>query len=79
MKILSFGSMNIDNTYSVDEFVQPGETMTAKNLSKFCGGKGLNQSIALASAGADVAHFGCVGEDGDILLCLKAVVSIPIQ
>lgn len=42
--------------------------MTAKNLSKFCGGKGLNQSIALASAGADVAHFGCVGEDGDILL-----------
>ena len=43
MKILSFGSMNIDNTYSVDEFVQPGETMTAKNLSKFCGGKGLNQ------------------------------------
>ena len=68
MKILSFGSMNIDNTYSVDEFVQPGETMTAKNLSKFCGGKGLNQSIALASAGADVAHFGCVGEDGDILL-----------
>lgn len=68
MKILSFGSMNIDNTYSVDEFVQPGETMTAKNLSKFCGGKGLNQSIALASAGADVAHFGCVGEDGYILL-----------
>lgn len=68
MKILSFGSMNIDNTYSVDEFVQPGETITAKNLSKFCGGKGLNQSIALASAGADVAHFGCVGEDGDILL-----------
>lgn len=68
MKILSFGSMNIDNTYSVDEFVQPGETMTAKNLSRFCGGKGLNQSIALASAGADVAHFGCVGEDGDILL-----------
>ena len=68
MKILSFGSMNIDNTYSVDEFVQPGETMTAKNLSKFCGGKGLNQSIALAAAGADVAHFGCVGEDGDILL-----------
>lgn len=68
MKILSFGSMNIDNTYSVDEFVQPGETMTAKNLSKFCGGKGLNQSIALAAAGADVSHFGCVGEDGDILL-----------
>lgn len=66
MKILSFGSMNIDNTYSVDEFVQPGETMTAKNLSKFCGGKGLNQSIALASAGGGRCSFRRVGEDGDI-------------
>ena len=68
MKILNFGSLNIDNTYAVEHFVQPGETMTARELKRFCGGKGLNQSISLAYAGADVCHFGCVGSDGDMLI-----------
>ena len=68
MKILNFGSLNIDNTYAVEHFVQPGETMTARELKKFCGGKGLNQSISLSYAGAAVRHFGCVGSDGDMLI-----------
>lgn len=68
MKILNIGSINIDKTYTVDHFVQPGETLTSENLEVFCGGKGLNQSIALAAAGATVSHLGAVGTDGDFLI-----------
>ena len=67
MKILNFGSLNIDKVYQVDNFVRPGETISSKNLNFFCGGKGLNQSIALAKAGADVWHAGCIGNDGQML------------
>ena len=67
MKILNFGSLNIDKVYQVDNFVRAGETISSKNLNFFCGGKGLNQSIALAKAGADVWHAGCIGNDGQML------------
>ena len=68
MKILSFGSLNCDYVYSTDHFVAPGETISALKRETFCGGKGLNQSISLAKAGANVFHAGCVGDDGDILV-----------
>jgi ribokinase len=68
MKILNFGSLNIDYVYSVDHFVEPGETILANDLKTFCGGKGLNQSIAIARAGGEIYHAGCVGQDGQILL-----------
>ncbi|MDR3552645.1 MAG: ribokinase [Clostridia bacterium] len=67
MKILNFGSLNIDYVYSVEHLVQPGETIPSRKLEIFCGGKGLNQSVALARAGADVFHAGMVGSDGAIL------------
>jgi len=68
MKILNLGSMNIDNVYQVDEFLLPGETKLSRGLDLFCGGKGLNQSIAAARAGGEVWHAGLVGEDGAMLL-----------
>lgn len=68
VKILNFGSLNLDYVYSVDHIVQPGETISSTGLELFCGGKGLNQSVALARAGAEVYHAGMVGPDGDILL-----------
>lgn len=68
MKILCFGSLNIDYTYRVDYFVQPGETLAAESLQVFSGGKGLNQAIALARAGAETCMAGAVGEDGRFLL-----------
>lgn len=68
MRILNFGSLNIDFVYSVDHIVQPGETISSRRLDVFCGGKGLNQSIALAKAGARAAHAGMVGADGEMLL-----------
>ena len=68
MKIINYGSINLDHVYQVDHIVQPGETLLAADQNLFCGGKGLNQSIALAKAGAKIYHAGVVGEDGDILL-----------
>lgn len=68
MKVLNFGSINIDYVYKVDHFVQKGETISSSNLSIFSGGKGLNQSIALSRAGADVYHAGVVGIDGTFLI-----------
>ena len=68
MKVLCFGSLNIDYTYRVDHFVGKGETLAAESLQVFSGGKGLNQAIALARAGAETWMAGAVGEDGRFLL-----------
>lgn len=67
MKILNFGSVNIDHVYSVEHFVRPGETLSSLSYKTFSGGKGANQSIALARAGADVYHAGRIGNDGSWL------------
>ena len=58
MQILNFGSINIDHVYRVPHFVQPGETLASASLSTVLGGKGANQSVALAKAGANVLHLG---------------------
>ena len=67
MRVLSLGSLNIDKVYSVDHIVNPKETIESTSYNNFCGGKGLNQSVALARAGADVSHAGMIGEDGAML------------
>lgn len=66
-RILNFGSLNLDQVYRVDAFVQPGETKSSLSLSTHCGGKGLNQSVAAARAGAEVWHAGMLGVDGGML------------
>ena len=68
MKILNFGSLNIDKVYAVEEIVKGGETIDSISFSESVGGKGLNQSIAVAKAGGNIMHAGCVGKDGEILL-----------
>ena len=42
MKVLNFGSLNLDYVYAMDEFVQPGETRACLGRQIHCGGKGLN-------------------------------------
>lgn len=64
MRILNFGSCNIDYVYKLEQFVSAGETVSANELSEHAGGKGLNQSIAAARAGGEVYHAGNIGEDG---------------
>ena len=66
-RFLCFGSLNLDDTYRVSHFVGAGETLAASEVNTFCGGKGLNQSVALARAGGKVYHAGCIGEDGALL------------
>lgn len=69
MKVLNYGSLNIDYVYDVEHFVRAGETLDSQKMEQFCGGKGLNQSIALIKSGVKVWHAGAVGEnDSDMLL-----------
>lgn len=67
MKILNFGSLNIDKVYEVEDFVKPGETISSKDMQIFAGGKGLNQSIAVANAGSRIYHAGMIGKEGVFL------------
>lgn len=70
MKILVFGSLNIDLTFGVDHIVRPGETISSGSLMKSAGGKGANQAAALAKAGMPVYMAGKIGQDGRFLLSL---------
>jgi ribokinase len=63
-RIFNYGSCCIDHVYQVPHFVAPGETLSALSYEIYPGGKGLNQSIAAAKAGAHVTHIGALGEDG---------------
>ena len=68
MKVHVFGSINIDQIYRVPHLVRPGETLASLALDTVLGGKGANQSVALARAGATVAHVGRIGEADASLL-----------
>lgn len=63
--IFNLGSINADYTYSVPHLPAPGETLAATDLLRGLGGKGANQSVAVALAGSDAMHIGAVGADGD--------------
>lgn len=64
MKVLNFGSLNYDYVYEMEHFVVAKETVSSIGYKRNYGGKGLNQSIALAKAGIEVYHAGKVGSDG---------------
>ena len=68
MKILNYGSCNIDYVYQVDHITTVGETNRSYSRGVYAGGKGLNQSVALAKSGTTVFHAGEVGEDGVFLM-----------
>lgn len=64
MRVLNIGSMNLDYVYRVDHIILPGETQDTKSREVFLGGKGINQSVALAKAGVEVYHAGLIGLNG---------------
>ncbi len=68
MRVLNMGSINIDHVYEVDHFVRPGETLSGLSYHSYAGGKGFNQSLALARAGVDTLHAGRVGNHAAWLL-----------
>ena len=67
MAVFNLGSINIDLVYALDHFPRPGETLAAGEYMRLPGGKGANQSVALAAAGADVFHIGAMNGDDDWL------------
>lgn len=62
-KIAVLGSINVDTTYHMDRFPEPGETLQANDKSSAPGGKGANQSVACSRSGAKTYHIGMVGAD----------------
>ena len=79
MNILNFGSLNIDLVYQVEHIARPGETIASSSHQVFAGGKGANQSAALARAGARVFHAGQVGPDGQWLVDKLAGLRVDVQ
>ena len=62
MAIFNLGSINIDYVYRLDSLPLAGETVAAQGFMVGLGGKGANQSIAIAKAGGNVRHIGAVGD-----------------
>jgi ribokinase len=79
MHVWNLGSINLDRVFQVPRIVRPGETLASQSVATFAGGKGANQSIALARAGAKVMHIGRVGEDGRWLLDLLASEAVDVS
>ena len=64
MAVYNLGSINLDHVYRVPHLPLPGETLSAVDYTVGLGGKGANQSVAVAKAGAAIRHIGCVGREG---------------
>ena len=62
-RVVVLGSLNVDLVTRVERHPRPGETVLGEGLQRLAGGKGANQAVAAAAAGADVAMVGCVGDD----------------
>ncbi|SDT94786.1 ribokinase [Verrucomicrobium sp. GAS474] len=77
-RIFNLGSINIDHVYQVPHFVRPGETLASGGYAKGAGGKGFNQSVALARAGAAVRHLGTYGAEAAWLREALAAEGIDI-
>lgn len=62
-RVFVVGSLNVDSVVRVERHPSPGETLMGGDLATFWGGKGANQAVAAAEAGADVVFVGRVGDD----------------
>ncbi|QYH34665.1 ribokinase [Salinibacterium sp. M195] len=73
--VFVFGSINVDSSHHVAAIPQPGETVIASDVSTSPGGKGANQAIAAASAGAITRMIGAVGDDLDSTMVLEELAA----
>lgn len=87
MAIWNLGSINIDHVYRLDHLPRPGETLAARSYAKGLGGKGANQSVAAACAGASTHHLGAMGTQDDWVIerlksrgvCTAHILRLPDQ
>ncbi len=62
--VVIVGSANVDQVFRVTAIPAPGETVLSNGFSIALGGKGQNQAVAAARAGASTAFIGALGDDG---------------
>src|SRR5262249_34829068 len=76
--IVVFGSLNIDLLFATERLPGPGETVLCPAYTAQPGGKGMNQAVAAARAGAKVSMIGAIGRDGfgDTLIQVLAAEGI---
>lgn len=72
-RVFVVGSLNLDLVLSVETCPAPGETVLARAVSRGCGGKGANQAVSAARAGAQVTMVGCTGDDPGARLLRQAL------
>lgn len=77
--IVVLGSINADLVVRVSELARPGETVSGENLRMFPGGKGANQAVAAARAGAAVRMVGALGRDGFAEVAMKGLIGAGID
>lgn len=77
--IYNFGSINIDHLYRVTHFVRPGETLASSSYRQVLGGKGSNQSLAVARAGGSVCHWGRLGQSDRWVLDTLSAAGVDIS
>ncbi|MGX0903756.1 ribokinase [Roseovarius sp. MBR-79] len=78
-RVWCLGSINADHIYRLPRLPTPGETLPATGYWRMLGGKGANQSIAAARAGAEVRHLGAVGRDGAWMLAALADCGVDVS
>ena len=79
MKAVNFGSLHIDHVYAVAHFRRAGETIHTQSYTRNAGGKGLNQSIAVARSGQKIYHAGLLGAEGAPLAELLAGCGVDLR
>jgi ribokinase len=79
MTVYNLGSINIDHVYRVPHLPGPGETLAAATLLSGLGGKGANQSVAAALAGATTHHIGAIGPDGAWVLASLTTAGVDVS
>lgn len=62
-RVVVLGSLNVDEVWQVARLPRPGETVLALDSQRYAGGKGGNQAVAAARAGARVRMVAAVGAD----------------
>ena len=77
--ITVFGSLNVDYIFQVSQLPAPGETVLASNMQVLPGGKGANQAVAAARAGAKVSMVGAVGRDGLSKIALAGLLDAGVD
>lgn len=75
----NFGSINLDHFYRVPHLVRPGETLASRDYRVGLGGKGANQSLAMARAGGRVRHWGRLGRQDAWARDLLARAGVEVE